>query len=150
MFKSVSKKKNDDTLNAYLHSKSAYRNTCRHKRNTYNKTYLNKVESCIGTTKTFWREIKKVLRKPKTVPDISLDDWFNHFSALFANNDTDSQHIDPLVENASQDCNLDGIQEMIFNSDITDDEILKSVKLLKLNKASGGNVIPQQFVYGVK
>lgn len=45
---------------------------------------------------------------------------------------------------------FDGIEHHILNSNITHDEKLRSTESLKLNKASGCNLVPQHLVYGVK
>jgi len=40
------------------------------------------------------------------------------------------------------------LNSFIFNSDITDEELLHSIKSLNKKKAHGGNIIPQKLVYG--
>ena len=58
-----------------------------------------------------------------------------------------------VINDASfyDDVNLDDVQGQIFNADITDKEILKAVKSLKLGKSAGlDGVVPEMFVYGIE
>ena len=49
------------------------------------------------------------------------------------------------------DVNLDDVQAKLFNAEITDEEILKAVKSLKLGKSAGlDGVMPEMFVYGIE
>ena len=122
---------------------------CKRKRLLYDKKFIRKVESSINNSQVFWREIGNVLNKPKSKAPISLDVWFEHFNSLFANNSTTNHVCNVGCENASISDSFNEIEDIIFNAEISNDEILKSTKELKLNKASGGSLIAQQLVYDI-
>ena len=43
----------------------------------------------------------------------------------------------------------DDIQELVFNSPITDDEIKQSMKSVNANKFVSGTLIPEHLIYGI-
>ena len=43
---------------------------------------------------------------------------------------------------------IDDSEDTVFNSPITYDEIFDNINHLNSNKAVGGTLIPQQFIYG--
>jgi hypothetical protein len=141
--------RNDRNLNTYLNSKNEYKSLCKRKRLVYDRKYTNKVESSVSNPRMFWREIGSVLNKPNVHSRIPIDRWFDHFSGLFSNGRGNNHVCDETCNDANIDGSFNEIENLIFNSVISDDEILQSVKELKLNKASGGNLIPQHLVYGI-
>lgn len=137
-------------LNVYLSSKRKYKDICKQKRLLYNRRFVSRVDSSVNESRSFWREIKRVFNKPKSEPNILLDDWYNHFSKLFSNQDVNAKNEENLFEDIDIEREYDDIEYSIFNADITDDEILKSVQTLKVNKASSGLIVPEQLVYGIR
>lgn len=69
------------------------------------------------------------------------------FSRLFQTRDVQSED-----DNDRDDINnieLDDVQKQLFNSPITDDEIIDNIKRLIVNKALAGNILPQHLIYMV-
>jgi hypothetical protein len=138
--------RSDHNLLEYVKSKHIYKNVCRRKRLEYNKMYLNKLDSSIHNSRSFWHEIKSFTGRPRVEPNISLEQWYDHFSKLFS---PDSDQ--PINDDIQVDDNvgtLDEIQDAILNSEIMDNEILDAIKSLNVNKSVGGNLLPKQLVYG--
>lgn len=141
--------RSDQNLNSYIESKCKYKNVCRQKRLLFNRKYINTVESSVNNSRKFWYEIKKVLNKPKPEAYISLDKWYEHFSSLFSSRNTEENINENFEGSFGVNMNFDEIEHLIFNSDITDEEILQGINSLNINKAHGGNIIPQHLIYGV-
>lgn len=108
--------RSEHDLLLYVNSKHAYKNICKRKKFVFDKNALSKLESTTGNSKRFWGEVKKLTNKPRTEPNISLDDWFNHFSNLFSVvNNVDSENEERInAENENDD--FDDIEQLIFNS----------------------------------
>ena len=81
--------------------------------------------------------------------NIPNEEWQRHFESLF-NEGADTGEV--IDDGRFYDgVHLDEVQAQIFNADITEEEILKAVKSLKLGKSAGlDGVIPEMFVYGIQ
>ena len=141
--------RSDVDLNLYLQSKHTFRGLCKSKRLAFSQKDIDDLEEYINSPRLFWNEIKKATSKPRVTPNISLDEWYNHFSNLFAAaDDTDTANDNHVNDERVGVEELDDIEELIFNSDTIPSEVLDSVKSLKLNKSAGGNIAPY-IVYGI-
>ena len=141
--------RSDVDLNLYLQSKHTFRGLCKSKRLAFSKKDIDDLEEYINSPRLFWNEIKKATSKPRVTPNISLYEWYNHFSNLFAAaGDTDIENGNPVNDVHVDIEELGDIEEFIFNSDISPSEVLDRVKSLKLKKSSGGN-IASHIVYGI-
>ena len=79
----------------------------------------------------------------------SNEEWERHFESLFNEGVDTGEVIND--EHIFEDVQLDDVQAQIFNGEITDDEILKAVKSLKLGKSAGlDGLVPEMFVYGIE
>jgi len=115
---------------------------CKNKRLKYSRNTLNKIDATINNSRLFWRELKRLTGKPRITQANPLDAWYEHFSSVFnSGHDVDDNQTVP--DNATDD-NLDGIQELVFNSPITDDDIIEND-----NKSFGGTLIPEHLIYGI-
>lgn len=65
--------------------------------------------------------------------------WKDHFERLF-HLDTD---IDVVIVSDGEVC--DDIEEAIFNAEITEEEIVRSIKQTNINKSVGPDEIPPGF-----
>ena len=77
--------------------------------------------------------------------NISESDWYEHFESLFSAN-LDS--VDILVNLPNDD--LSEVEDAIFNDEITEEEILNSVKSLNASKSAGPDGIPSVFHTGLR
>ena len=97
--------------------------------------------------KRVWQQLKLITGKVRVTPDIPLEDWYQHFSRLFNSERYDNDD-DNFPDDVTED-NKDDIQKLLFNSPITKEEVIKSIKYINVNKATGGNLYPQHLIYGI-
>ena len=105
--------------------------------------------SSVNDQKSFWSKFKKMTNKSVRAGNISIDEWERHFELLFNEGVYAREVI--IDDRFYDDVNLDNVQAQTFNVEITDEEILKAVKYLKLGKSAGlDGVMPEMFVYGIE
>ena len=77
--------------------------------------------SSINDSKSFWTKLKTLTnkRKSKLSNNITKMEWLTHFENLFANLDDNDAFEDLETEEPDNE-----IEELKFNSEITDDEIV--------------------------
>ena len=88
--------------------------------------------------KEYWSILKNSDRTPKSDPKISLSDFEKHFKQLNHDNESETHQfnfsdIDPTT-----------IEE--FNLEFTFDEVMKNIKLLKINKSEGVDFIKNEYL----
>ena len=71
--------------------------------------------------------------------DAVMDKWKTSFCDLLNPNHISNEN-EPTILSANTDCNDD----LAFNRLITEEEVIKAVKEMKLNKASGIDEIPAE------
>ena len=77
--------------------------------------------------------------------NISLDEWKNYFEQLFEYNDAPNEH-ENNIDIFEEPPELNDVEDFVFNSEITEEEILKFVKALKPDKSAGpDNIVPGLF-----
>ena len=110
---------------------------------------LDDLISSVNDQKSFWSKQKKVTDRSVRAGNISNEEWQCHFESLF-NERADAGEV--IDDGRFYDgVHLDEVQAQIFIADITEEEILKAVKFLKLGKSAGlDGVIPEMFVYGIQ
>ena len=84
--------------------------------------------------------------------NISINDWFNHFSALFKtrfeNERGDRDNTNPLLNAILNNITTPQKEAFELNSPITEQEIKQSIKNLKNNKAAGADgVVSEMFKF---
>lgn len=118
------------------------------KRKAYNTTRIDTLISSINDSKAFWSKLKTLTSKRNSSDTctISKADWLTHFENLFASEgDEDSN------DNIEIDEPDDEIENLIFNSEITDDKLMFAVKSLNAGKAPGPDeLIPEMFISNVE
>ena len=76
--------------------------------------------------KRVWQQLKLITGKVRVTPDIPLGDWYQHFSRLFDSKRDDNDE-DNFPDDVTED-NKDYIQNLLFNSPITEEDVIKSIK----------------------
>lgn len=102
---------------------------------------INKSLTNFNILKAFWRRLKFMSSKTNvTLNSISSEEWKNYFENLFNLEEGDNVvEPDMILINTEYE-----IEDIIFNSEISDDEILRAVKGLKSGTSGGeDNLIPE-------
>lgn len=108
---------------------------------------INKSLTNFNILKAFWRRLKFMSSKTNvTLNSISSEEWKNYFENLFNLEEGDNVvEPDMILINTEYE-----IEDIIFNSEISDDEILRAVKGLKSGTSGGeDNLIPEFFIHGI-
>ena len=88
--------------------------------------------------------------KRSTSANISNDEWNHHFEQLFNLDETSNDPLNDVSLDNDTDINIDEIQDSIFNSHITEEEIIKSVYAIHESKAAGlDEISPGFFIHGI-
>ena len=87
-----------------------------------------------------------VIQAPPKVSRIDLNTWYGHFKSLITSGYD--------VNGNSQYADLNGLntnvnEDYLFDSTIFEEEIIDSVGYLRLNKSSGGYILPSHIDYGI-
>ena len=142
------KTRRDEDLENYLSAKNLFKNTCSTKADEMARNNLNDLTSSIGDSKSFWTKLRNLTNKNKPIKNnISTEDWVRHFENLL-NNSSDEN--DNLTINRSPDIDISEVENYIFNSEISEDEVRQSILHMKKGKSPGSdNFIPEFFIYGI-
>ncbi|MEW8542874.1 MAG: reverse transcriptase family protein, partial [Candidatus Thiodiazotropha sp.] len=138
-------------LEQYKHMRNVFKSLCDKKERQYQSKQLEDLVEASNNPKSFWKKVKclkNVKRSPSA--NISNDEWKRHFEQLFS---LDEIPNDSLVDESLDDdlnINLDEIQDSIFNSNITEEEVIKSVHALHESKAAGlDEISPGFFIHSI-
>ena len=132
----------------YIRARNSFKQKCAEKKSIYQTSKLDDLISSVNDQKTFWSKLKAMTRKSSRKGNISNEEWLRHFESLF--NEGAVQEDDRDNDEFYTEVNLDDVQEQIFNADITDEEIIKAVKSLKMGKSAGlDGVIPEMFFHSL-
>jgi len=88
----------------------------------------------LNNPSTFWKELRNMGCRKESKANSSntdINEWYDHFKDLFANNDTDDN-----VQDASQSDNSEESYHFL-NEEITELEVQKAIKKLKCGKVCG-------------
>ena len=143
----------DRNLELYRQSKRQFKAECDKKKSEYQASTLDELIDSIKDSKSFSNKVNSLTKNKPVENSISMEDWKDHFENLFEDataNDLvegESSSVSDIICEEEQP--LDEIQDHIFNSEITNEEILKSVKSLKSGKSAGMNgITPEFFIHG--
>ena len=133
----------DNHLRLKVYSeKKKFNKLCRKKHRLYRNKIINQIVEASeeNNSSEFWDSIKRLSNK-KTDPssNISHQDWLTHFRDLMNVN-----YVHNL--NRSVPDNKELLDLGVLNSEITAEEVLKAVKSLKNNKASGTDGIKNEML----
>ena len=118
----------------YVKERKEYKQTIKNKKKEYDESRLQTLNDSIGNPKEFWRIIRSVNRKSFIYNRISNEQWYQHFSKLFADSDVDESNNECVVED---DLRSSEDEEELFDQDITREEVIASIRKLKSSKSAG-------------
>ena len=82
--------------------------------------------------------------------NITLDEWKQYFERLFEYNDEPNER-ENEIQFFEEPPELDDVEDFIFNSEITQEEILWLVQALKIDKSAGpDNIVPGLFIHSLE
>ena len=129
--KSLHDKYSENNLNNFITDKRNYIKTIRQSKLTYDQEIKNKITN-VKNNVEFWKTVKSFKLKTSPINDISLKNWERFYAEIFT--PTLEPHIEFL------DC-----LHPYFDIPITLQEIYKSLKKCKLNKAPGSDNLSNEF-----
>ena len=126
----------------YKVTRNQFKAVCRRKKYLFQLNKRKSLSQACNDPRSFWSILKgsfDISRQPLTNP-IPVREWIKYFTTLLF----DSQvHTALTVEDNTLYFNEE--MDTVLNSDITLDEVQKSILKLKLNKAHGTDGIPAEF-----
>ena len=148
--------RNENNLIAYKQGRNRFKSRCKTQRKLHNKKVLDDLVSDSKNPKSFWNKLKNICNsRHQRQNNITKDQWKSHFEKLF-NDNTRNENIDNImhedeIEDVFQyDLTENELEDIIFNSEITNEEVLKSIQALKCGKSAGTDeIIPEFFIHSV-
>ena len=130
----------------YCNLKKQYKKSSSKKEAEHKLKRRNVLESNINDSRKFWNNIETFSRRNRKVGNISDDQWLVHFKIFFDVN-SDELESDEVSAHHSVAAGENDIQDSdTMNGDITQQEVLDSIRNLKGNKAAGPDgIIPEVF-----
>ena len=113
---------------------------------------LDDLVSSHTNPKSFWNELKRLAGASTTHNNISKEQWKAHFEMLLASQEfeRDTANDNAIDDNIEYNILEDELEDIVFNSAITDEEIIKAIKSLKRGKSSGQDeLIPEFFIHSI-
>ena len=99
--------------------------------------------------------MKNICNSRQRQNNITKDQWKKHFEKLFNDNARNENidnimHEDEIEDDLQYDLTENELEDIIFNSEITNEEVLKSIQALKCVKSAGTDeIIPEFFIHSV-
>ena len=126
--------RNDEDRKKYVEARKRYRYLLKAKKQSFRREKTTLLAANLNNPSTLWKELRNMGcgKQSKTKSSIiDINEWYDHFKDLFANND-----IDDNVQDASQFDNSEE-SDHFLNEEITELEVQKAIKKLKCGKACG-------------
>ena len=144
------KDRNSTNRMNYCTLRNMYKSKCRKWKIISQQNSARKLYDCRKNPKLFWKELRNISYRKKTLPKISDESWFDHFKSLF-----NSGHIvveqDAFTSCATPiECESNEVVEQILDSPITQSEIYDAINGLKIGKSPGVDNILAEFIKSSK
>ena len=134
--------KEDRERYEFLEAKKHLKNMKRCKKENSEKHKAQILMNKLYYSKYFWTDVKMIIgnKTPKTIPNISLDQWKSHFEDVFTNKNDQQQQ-----ENIEVDTN----EHHTLDFAISHTEVATVISKLKRGKASGTDcILPEMLKHG--
>ena len=141
-----------ENLDIYKRSRQTFKSHCNAKKSVYNSNVLDDLVSSHTNPKSFWNKLKRLAGASTTHNNISKEQWKAHFEMLFASQEfeRDTANDNAIDDNIEYNILDDELEDIVFNSAITDEEIIKAIKSLKRGKSSGQDeLITEFFIHSI-
>ena len=155
------RERNDTNLTAYKEARKKFKSHCDKQQDLHNKKVLEDLVANYASPKSFWNKLKRLTNsRTHSGNSISKAQWQEHFENLFKsrniandegiNMDIEADNDDVNAAEIEYDITENELEDYIFNSEITNEEILKSVQDLKRGKSAGpDDLIPEFFINSI-
>ena len=123
--------RSDEDRKEYVEARKRYRYLLKAKKQSFRREKTTLLAANLNKPSTFWKELRNMgcgKQSKANSSNIDLNEWYDHFKDLFANNDTDDN-----VQDASQFDNSEE-SDHFLNEEITELEVQKAIKKLKCGK----------------
>ena len=122
---------------AYAQKRKEYKQLLFNKDKQYKQDRLKKIQDNVNDSDIFWGIIQSLKPRTQVVPNITKEDWYNHFSDVF---DSNQAH-----ENEDLEHVFDSVQCNTLDDQISVGEIKIALNKLKNKKAAGPDNIIGEF-----
>ena len=126
--------RSDEDRKEYVEARKRYRYLLKAKKQSFRREKTTLLAANLNNPSTFWKELRNMgcgKQSKANSSNTDINNWYDHFKVLFANNDTDD-----IVQDASQFDNSEE-SDHFLNEEITELEVQKAIKKLKCGKACG-------------
>eukprot|EP00745_Piridium_sociabile_P040619 TRINITY_DN784_c0_g2_i2.p1 TRINITY_DN784_c0_g2~~TRINITY_DN784_c0_g2_i2.p1 ORF type:complete len:579 (+),score=61.48 TRINITY_DN784_c0_g2_i2:324-2060(+) len=131
------KTKNDkeEKRKAYTKSRKEYVKLRKTKEQEFIENRLKKIKDSVNDSKTFWTIIRSVNRKSFVYNEIPIQQWHDHFFSVFNDPACNIATDEESITEDEDDC------EPLFNSPISNEEVIAAIRHLKSGKSAGPDKI---------
>jgi len=141
----------DVTLHAYVLRKKQFKQLCEEKKDMYAKEMYTKLQHSYNDPATFWKLVKSIDKKPKKVPHIQPDMWYNHFKQLLntyvMRDKCFEEHVDKTIDNHDINCILcEQNAPLCLNAPICENELMKCINEMPSGKSPGEDGITYEML----
>ena len=128
----------------YINKKLEYQRLVKDKRRIYNKKAKEKLINDCKDSRSFWSTIRKLNTRKIKWPNITIQQWQNHYTNLF-NPETSGLNQQPMTEDIDQEVSVEELDQ-----DISPQELERAFKKLKKDKATGVDEISAEILLHTK
>jgi hypothetical protein len=137
----------------YNNKRKEYKELLRIKKSNYRKHVIDSLNANKNNATLFWRKLKTLLSKKNEGNTVSTEEWYDHFSKLFNEGQSNENRLPDLSNGNDADPDLhqenDTADENIdidcLECDISESEVYEAIRALKNGKAAGPDGILSEF-----
>jgi hypothetical protein len=123
----------------YAVSRKEYVKLRKAKETEFEEQRLKKLKDSMNDSKTFWSVIRSVNRKSRIYNEISIEQWYNHFWAVFNDSYENVTQEETIVDDEDD-------SEPLFNGSISKEEVVAGINHLKSGKSTGPDNITSEML----
>ena len=140
MLQQYRQERSDSNLAAYKQGPNSFKSYCNKQYEIHNQKVLDDLVSNSNSPKSVWNRLNRIYNFRGQRPNnITKQQWKIHFESLFKDISKE-EGMDETIQsedehdNTSYDIIEDELEDIVFNLEIINEEILKSVQALKREK----------------
>ena len=143
--------KSDINLQRYIDVRNDFKSMCKKKQKAFDEKRLDDLVGNINDSRSFWSRLKSTTTRGRRLENnITTEEWVDHFEKVLNPENVNIGQDDNNNIELEVDGQLDEIEDFIFNTDISEDEIRLAVKRFRKGKKPGPDcLLPEFFIYGI-